>query len=656
MRSLVTFLIAVLFAGCTLPFAEAPTPTATLTPSPRPTRTPRPVQVVTPFPALTPPPMMPSFYGFDPERALAAPLLEVNSAQTVQFDQTGIAWFRINLQTGQAYELFTANLSDGLDTTLVIFNRAGDEVAFDDDFEGFASRIIYLPDESATFFVRLDSFLSVSSAGASCLLHLRTLALPPPDAFEPDDTQAQARPIALDEVQNRTFTHAKDIDWVRFEAQAGQIYLFRTLDLGVGVDTMLSLYNERGEELAYNDDAEDLASIIVYGSDTDATLYLKVSIYTIQQVDIPYRLAATTFTPAPPDAYEPDNELAAARPIAVSEMQNRTISDPRDSDWLALETRAGYAYRIMLRLEGRGADLALVLTDAAGNELESGVYLDDLSRDLIYSADIDATRFVAIRPSYFRSNDTRYSVQVEAVPLIARDAFEPDDLPANAGLLVEGETQLRTVQDSSDVDLVQVQVQAGKAYQFVATYDPYTVWLSLDLLDSEREVIVDADFVQTDNGRQIRYLANADAILYLQVTAYDVQLGGASYQLSMETIPSPQPDAYEPDNDLQSARPIEIGATQQHNFIGRNDEDWLKLDLQTGQTYIIETFDLASDVDTVIELFDAQGQSLAMNDDSDGFASRIEFRPPRSAIYYVRITNIGVAMFGATYQVRVSAR
>lgn len=189
----------------------------------------------------------------------------------------------------------------------------------------------------------------------SCLLHLRTLALPPPDAFEPDDTQTQARPIALDEVQNRTFTHAEDIDWVRFEAQAGQFYLFRTLDLGEGVDTILSLYNERGEELTSNDDADGLASVIVYSSDTDATLYLKVSIYTMQQVDIPYRLAATIFTPMP-DAYEPDNELAAARPIAVNEIQNRTISDPRDSDWLALDMRAGYAYRIMLRPAGQGAD------------------------------------------------------------------------------------------------------------------------------------------------------------------------------------------------------------------------------------------------------------------------------------------------------------
>lgn len=597
--------------------------------------------------------MMPSFNGFDPERALAAPLLAVDSAQTVQFDQTGIAWFRINVQAGQAYELLTADLSDGLDTTLAIFNRDGDEVAFNDDFTDFASRIIYLPEESATFFVRLDSLLSASSAGSSCQLSLRTLALPPPDAFEPDDTLEQARSIALGEVQNRTFTHAKDIDWLRFDAQAGQIYLFRTFDLGAGVDTQLSLYNERGEELAYNDDAEGLASNIVYSSDTDATLYLKVSIYPIQQVDIPYRLAATIFTPSPPDAYEPDNELAAARPIAVSEVQYRTISDPRDLDWLALETRAGYAYRIMLRLEGWGVDLDIGLTDAAGNELTEDIYLDNLSRVLFYSADTDATRFVVIRPSDFRSDDTRYSVQVEAVPMIARDAFEPDDDPASASLLVAGEAQLRTIRDASEVDLVQVQVQAGKAYRFVVTYDRNEMWLTLDLFDSELAYITDIDFARIDNSVQIRYLANADTILYLQVSAYEVQLGGASYQLGLETIPTPQPDAYEPDNDLQSAQPIAVGTIQRRNFIGYSDEDWLKLDLQAGQTYIIETFDLATDVDTVIELFDEQGQSIAMNDDSDGFASRIKFRPPRSAIYYVRITNIGVATFGGTYQVGV---
>jgi hypothetical protein len=128
-------------------------------------------------------------------------------------------------------------------------------------------------------------------------------------------------------------------------------------------------------------------------------------------------------------------------------------------------------------------------------------------------------------------------------------------------------------------------------------------------------------------------------------------VGGLSYRLTLERIPPPQPDPFEPDNNRQQARPIVIGETQQHNFIGL-DEDWLVITMQADQTYLIETFDLDPGVETIVYVFDGAGVLIA-SDNNTAPNSRIEFRPSRSGTYYLRILNIGVANFGESYRVRV---
>ncbi|WP_156525322.1 hypothetical protein [Chloroflexus islandicus] len=620
-----------------------------------------PVAMLAPTPTVTmigEPSTPPSFDGFNAERALAAPLLQVDAVRAVQLDQTGEAWFRIDLPAGQAYELFTTNRSEGFDPVLALFNQHGDQLAYNDDIDGASSRIVYWPDESVTLFVWLGS-VSPSPAGASCQLHLRAVALPPADAFEPDDTRDQAQPIALGEVQHRRFTHSGDVDWVRFEAQAGQIYLFRTFDLGEGVDTVLELYDGRGRKLADNDDtSEGVASAIVYASDVTETLYLKVSLHAPRLLDSTYRLTATIFAPAPPDAYEPNNGFAAAHPIMAGETQQHTISDEQDSDWLALTTRAGYAYRVTLQADQFGVDIGLKLIDPAGAVLAFPKCVNEITCEVTYVADDDTTVFLVIQPLRLFINNTGYLVRVEEVLAIAPDAYEPDNEVGAAHPIAVGETQQRTLRSTYEADFVRVRVRAGEAYLLRATSMRDELALSLQLLNSEGVSLVADSLIETDDGIQLRYLANADATLYLRITASRAPLIGAPYQLSLDTSPLPQPDPYEPDNDDQSARPIAAGETQQRNFLGYGDEDWLRLDLQAGQTYLIETFDLAEGVDTRIVLFNEHMSTLVANDNSnsDGYASRIEFRPPRSATYYLCISNLGHTYSGERYRVRLSVR
>jgi hypothetical protein len=77
------------------------------------------------------------------------------------------------------------------------------------------------------------------------------------DPFEPDDTQAQARPLAVQGVAEIHSLHqASDVDWYRLEGLTpGQYYRVATSNLVSGADTLMVLYRN-GVEVAQNDDVD----------------------------------------------------------------------------------------------------------------------------------------------------------------------------------------------------------------------------------------------------------------------------------------------------------------------------------------------------------------------------------------------------------------
>jgi hypothetical protein len=650
MRFIISLLLCFLLTGCATPVSR-PTPTPTVPPPPTPPPPTLPPPTVTPRPlGDTDQVQLPSMFEFNAEVIATAPVLALDTPQNLRLTAGEVAWFRVELQAGQAYEVLTTDLSETLDTAITLFWSTGEQAAYNDDADGFASRIIFVPDVSATLYVRVQAFRS-GLAADSCVLLLRKLILPPPDAFEPDNTIDQAKLLQLDVVQDRSFTYADDVDWVRFRTQPGQTYLFRTFDLDDQVDTTLALHGEDGRELAFNDDADGgRASAIVYRSDRAETLYLRLATYDAPQLDLRYRLAVSLFTPAPPDAFEPDDNPNIARPLRVDEEQEHTISDPDDSDWLVFSVRPETAYRINLSAVGLGVDLEMDLRDAAGNILTTGSYLDNLNRELNYLANVEATVYLNIRAARITSNDTGYRVLLQAAPAVAIDKFEPDDEFAQASLLVPGEEQERTIRSELDVDHALVEVQAGKAYLFRAVAINAEAELFLYLFDDAENMLLASGMTNIETGL-LRYVAETTGSRFLQIQAFNLPVGGLSYRLVLERIPPPQPDPFEPDNNRQQARPIVIGETQQHNFIGF-DEDWLVITMQPDQTYLIETFDLDPGVETIVDVFDGAGVFIA-SDDNTAPNSRIEFRPSRSGTYYLRILNIGVANFGESYRVRV---
>jgi hypothetical protein len=128
--------------------------------------------------------------------------------------------------------------------------------------------------------------------------------------------------------------------------------------------------------------------------------------------------------------------------------------------------------------------------------------------------------------------------------------------------------------------------------------------------------------------------------------------------------PRPSPvsgaDPYEPDDSISEAKPItRDGTPQSHNFHVQGDHDYVSFVAEEGISHIIETMNLGSDVDTIIYLYDGEGNELFRDDDGaeEPLASRLIWIAPSSETYYVMIRDLDGDSFGpaATYDIAVTA-
>jgi hypothetical protein len=126
-----------------------------------------------------------------------------------------------------------------------------------------------------------------------------------------------------------------------------------------------------------------------------------------------------------------------------------------------------------------------------------------------------------------------------------------------------------------------------------------------------------------------------------------------TYDTTVYVYETLTPDAYEGDDSTLNATPTTPnGIPQQHNFYPAGDADWIKFQGTSGLNYVIETSNLIGNTDTIIYLYDTDGETLLdYNDDYEGLASRITLACTHDGTYYVRVNelseNIGV------YQVAV---
>ena len=82
------------------------------------------------------------------------------------------------------------------------------------------------------------------------------------DAYETNNTFAQSYSVGVGaSTCSITFWPAGDVDYFHFFAKRGSTYRVFTKDLSPGIDTVLTLYNSSGSQVARNDDVGEIGTV-----------------------------------------------------------------------------------------------------------------------------------------------------------------------------------------------------------------------------------------------------------------------------------------------------------------------------------------------------------------------------------------------------------
>jgi hypothetical protein len=182
-------------------------------------------------------------------RAAAARITLGQDVPAYFSDSSDQDWYQVEVP---AAGVLAINTTGSVDTLLELYNAQGNRLASDDDSgDGNNARIRQSINAAGTVFIKASAY----SGSGNYVLQTRMQAPLGRDAFEPDDTSAQAKAIELRTPQRHTFTNSSDVDWVTFRvAQAGYYIITARGEETTSLDTVLRLYNEQQTLITEDDD------------------------------------------------------------------------------------------------------------------------------------------------------------------------------------------------------------------------------------------------------------------------------------------------------------------------------------------------------------------------------------------------------------------
>ncbi len=312
-----------------------------------------------------------------------------------------------------------------------------------------------------------------------------------------------------------------------------------------------------------------------------------------------------------------------------------------------------------------GAALTLHGTPGLGNETIRGLVAAATWEDWAYTfvALSAGDEWVLYGPILERMLD-----EVRFIPrqqlLYGPDVWEPDDTTADATEIEMGSAQTHDLHAQGDRDYVRFLATRGHVYTIETADLGTSIDTKIYLYDHEGRLLA-----QNDDSRSVEELwasrlvwtADRTNTLYVAIQDVDDDEAGpdTTYDIRIWEEAHFVEDEFEPDDYLEKASRLKWGAAQPHNLHFAGDHDWIHFQATAGKTYIIETFDLGPSVDTLLLLFDEQGDELAMDDngreEEEALASLIEWEAQSDALLYVMVQalNDDDAGPGTEYWLRV---
>jgi len=222
---------------------------------------------------------------------------------------------------------------------------------------------------------------------------------------------------------------------------------------------------------------------------------------------------------------------------------------------------------------------------------------------------------------------------------VAMDSLEPDSFDNPAAYEIGADENApvvnRTLHNGDEDFFLMLPANDGQlVMETTGGVDTYMEFYNAET----RERLAQNDDGGSNENARIRYNVQAGKRYIAKVRGYEGETGEYGFRAYIIVQIRLTPDEYEPNNDSSSAKQIEIGTPQQHNFHTSNDVDWVKFQITRAGRYTIRARGVNSNrLDTYIELFDSNMNSIDEDDDGgDNMDSRLSLRL-ENGLYYLKV-------------------
>jgi len=272
-------------------------------------------------------------------------------------------FFRFSAQAGTTYTIEVL-LDSHPDTVLTLYDSRGNWLDENDDGRrGGGELLEWTAPSTGDHYVEVRSYYQSSDTGSY------TLSLMVRDDHGDGDTP-QTSTFISPGLTLGTIEPPNDLDYFRFSALAGTAYTIEVI-LDTHPDTVLTLYDSRGNRLAENDDASDLlgGSRLRWTAPSTGDFYIEVRSFAQSLNRGSYILSLSV-------ADDHGNSIQAATPISEG-LTLGTIDPASDEDYFKFSAQGGATYTIEVQLDTH-PDTKLVLYDSLGNRLAENDDASDL--------------------------------------------------------------------------------------------------------------------------------------------------------------------------------------------------------------------------------------------------------------------------------------
>ncbi len=346
------------------------------------------------------------------------------------------------------------------------------------------------------------------------------------------------------------------------------------------------------------------------------------------------------------DRYEPDSQESPKTFSLGDDPVERTLHTG-DEDWFMIQAMASGI--LVVQTTGDLDTMMTLYMSGSPEELQE----DDDSGDgdnprIEFPVTLGQTIVVKISGYEGATGSYGFSAVLEPLPT---QTSRNDTRERALRLALDIESQRLVLERPGDTDWFSVLVPAtGGVLQLTTTGG---LDMLMELYDNQGSKLAEDDDSGENGNANLSKLLQAGQY-YIKLYEYEGKPG--VYRLEAKLVNAGPADQYEPDDSMESARPVRIGTPQRHNFNHPGDTDWAIIDISRAGTYAFSARPPRDNgLDTYIELFDAAGQLL--QEDDDGGESLDAYLEAELAIgrYFLKVWQVDAVIAGdGNYDLLVS--